>query len=78
MRVSCYKISNMNILFINTNNITIIKIHVTVLSVYHNRNFIINLILNVIKNELNEYIQICFEDEILAVLCTSVRCKSVR
>ena len=63
MRVSCYKISNMNILFINTNNITIIKIHVTVLSVYHNRNFIINLILNVIKNELNEYIQICFEDE---------------
>ena len=53
----------MSILFINTNNITIIKIHVTVLSVYHDRNFIIILILYVIKNEINEYIQICFEDE---------------
>ena len=53
----------MNILFMNINNIIFIKIHVTLLSVYHSRNLIIIQILYVIENEITGFVQICFEDE---------------
>ena len=53
----------MNIVLINFNNIIFIKIRLTVLSVYHGRDFIIIQILYVIENDITAFIQICFEGE---------------